>query len=1020
MAALERRCHPTLLFADLCDYTTLSETLDPEDMHELLQALEQLARRVVGKYRGSINQFVGDCILAMWGFPEPDEDGVRHAVDAALELHAGVRELGWRPTGVSLPRVELHSGIHSGLVFAREGDPLRGRYELTGDAVNTAARLCTAAENGDVLVSASALSGSESFFEVELVGALELKGRSRPVSAYRVLGRSKVETRLEARSKRGLTRFIGRECELSALESAALEATRRRGRALCVTGDAGIGKSRLFAELRARVSLTGVRVCGGVCESYRESGAPLLPFLQVSRELLGLTPGVDGAHGLVLAERGLAAIDEELLVHLPAFLQLHALRPLPGPPGAEQTQAAVIPALVSLLRAFVAKQPLVLLLDDWQWADGASTQVLGRLLRDLGDDALLVVVGARGVEADDPVLGPLERIELRPFSDQESGRMADELLPQAVARAQAAAIHRRSGGNPLFLEELCRVLVVGAAGNESEPNVVSTTVQGVIRARIERLPEPLAANLRVASVLGTEFPVWLFEGVTTTDGAGNALGELSRAGLLRPGDAPGSLRFQHGITREVVYESVRVRERLALHVQVARLLEERFQGVGLADQYEALALHYAAGQAHDEASRFAELAGDKAFASSALDRAREQYTSALEQLDRTTPATPELRRKWLAVVGKWAQTCVFDPSRNQLGVLQRAVAYAGELGDQRALGYAEYWLGWILYALGDQQAAVEHNRRALALAEQAQNASLQVQVLANLGQAYAAAGEYEAATEGLERAIEAKRLRSHESSRARSVPVGFAYALGCRALIHGDRGEFSAAHVQIQEAIDSVRDTGNPVEGSLLCLLGMIQIWQGRFEEALETAARGRATGERVNGRYVLAICRLVDGYARWVLEHSPAALEELEQAVHWLDQRQIRLYLSFGEGHLAQALFQAGAFARAAHHAARTLELAQRGDPMGAAMAYRTLAGLAVREGRCDDGHEQLALAFESAKVRGSSRETAVTELALGMFEHARDRREAARPLLERSLAAFEEMGMPWYRAEAARLLGC
>src|SRR4051812_25933332 len=271
MAALERRCHPTLLFADLCDYTTLSETLDPEDMHELLHALEELARRVVGKYRGSINQFVGDCILAMWGFPEPDEDGVRHAIDAALELHAGVRELGWRPNGEGALRVELHSGIHAGLVFAREGDPLRGRYELTGDAINTASRLCSAARNGDVLVSASTLSGSESFFEVEPVGALELKGRSRPVSAYRVLGRSKVETRLEARSKRGLTRFIGRESELLAVESAALDATRGRGRALCVAGDAGIGKSRLFDELRARVSVSGVRVCGGYCESYRES-----------------------------------------------------------------------------------------------------------------------------------------------------------------------------------------------------------------------------------------------------------------------------------------------------------------------------------------------------------------------------------------------------------------------------------------------------------------------------------------------------------------------------------------------------------------------------------------------------------------------------------------------------------------------------------------------------------------------------------------------------------------------------
>lgn len=1008
----DRRGHFTLLFCDLCDYTRLSELADPEDTHGLRRSIERLARQVIPKHRGSINQFVGDGILAVFGFPEPDEDGARRAVEAALELHALAPTIAWSsplPAGFEL---FLHSGIHSGLVFVNEGDSLHGRYELTGDAVNTAARLCSAAGKNEILVSEASLRGAESFFETEAIEPLVLKGKQKPVPAYRILGRSSVTTRFEARTRLGLTPFTGRTAELSRLESALAQAAIARGNALCVEGDAGLGKTRLLEEFERKIRAASIPVFKGTCEDYG-GVAPLKPFLQIVRELLSVPADLEPQRAALAVERGLAAIDDALLEHLPAFLQLLAL--VPWPRGeAERLQFSMVTAVIELVLAVAEKQTLVLVIDDFQWADDASKQVLGRLVRAIQSKRVLVVIGTRSVGRDDPVLGALPRIELTPFTEVESLRIVHALVSTRLKDWVALGIHRRSGGNPLFLEELCRSLASSEELDELDDVAISSSVQSLIHARVARLAPAQAELLRAASIIGNELSRELLKELVAVDELDAVIEDLMEAGLLRAGDAPGSLRFQHGITREVVYESVRVRDRRRLHAAVARLIQQRYAGASLADHYEALASHYARAGDAEKAFEYAELAGDKAASRSALDRARVEYANALSHLEKLT-TTPELGRRWLSIAGKWAAACVFNPARGQLSLLHAAAERAKELRAYDALGHALYWLGWIYYALGEQSASIEQYERALKLAEQAHDERLMAQLYANLGQSYAASGAYDLALVHLERSIEMKRSR--KDGRKHSVPVGFAYALGVKALVHGDRGQFHAAHIHIQEALDVVRDTGHAIEGSLLCLLGMIQIYQGRWQDALHTAERGRATGERVNGSYVLAICGAIRGYATWVLERSPEALEELERALTWCERREIGLYLSFAQTHLAQAMFEAGRFEAAEGLAEKALARASE-DPIGEAMAHRTLALLSSARGKLDEARAHCEAAQRSAERRGSEREVALTaltqaELELGWGDH-----QLAREHLDSARERFDEMVMPWHRAECERLL--
>lgn len=1003
-----RRCRVTLLFADLCDYTSLSEASDPEEVADLRERLMEMASEVVAKHKGTVNQFVGDGIQAVFGFPEADEDEVRHAISAALELGERARAL---EETAALPadfRLRMHSGVHSGLVFASSGDPRHGRYQLTGDAVNTASRLCSAAGRGEVIVSESTLQGFEGFFETEQVQPLTLKGKKQPVMALRVLASLPTETRFHARSKLGLSPYVGRQAELAALEAGLVRAEQGEGAALCVVGDAGLGKTRLMDELRQRSAQAGVRVYRGSCDSYG-GVTPLRPFLQIVRELLPVSEGAPVADRSAQVRSALSALSEELLVHLPAFLQLLSVRPHTVP-ATESHKLAGVTAVTALLDVVFKQGPLVLLLDDWQWSDGASIQVLGRLLRVLPQHACFIVVAARSLDHDDIVLGNTPRISLNPFSEAESMRAAGYLLGESPGETALRQVHGRSGGNPLFLEELCSALRRRSWVVEELDAGVPNTVHSLLRARVEGLDTHSAKLLRVASVIGNEFSDWLLARVAGVEDLETQLSSPQLTGLVVPSEASGTFRFKHGLAREVVYETIRVAERRELHRKVAEALEAHYHDVGLSDQYEPLALHYSGARDPERGAKFAELAADKAASSSALDGARTHYTAALAQLDEL-PLDSNLQSRWLNIVIKWSATSVYYPTREQLAVLARAGEYAQRLNDEARLAWIEHWTGWLFYALGGADAAIERLNRSLALSTKLKDQRLTGQVLVSIGQCHAAAGRYEPALDYLDRGLELKNAQP-------PLGVGSAYALGCRGLVLGDRGEFSAAYEHFDRALQIVANTGNAMEGSLLGLRGLVQIWQGSWQDALETAARGRATGERVNGPYVLAMCQAIVGYARFRLERDIDALESLRRAVKWLESRDIHLFLSFCYGHLALAELEVGRHDDAREYANRALRRARSGDPLGEAMAQRALSRIALARGDVATARLHQRLARESGERRGSPREAALAAYCLGQIESADGHADQARRAFGEAHSAFGTLSMNAHAGEAAQQL--
>jgi len=655
-------------------------------------------------------------------------------------------------------------------------------------------------------------------------------------------------------------------------------------------------------------------------------------------------------------------------------------------------------------------------LDDWQWADDASRKVLNNLRR-LADTALGVIVAIRELEATDPALHGARLLPLTPLSEEQTAQMIRALRPHDLELRIAQAIHRRSGGNPLFVEELCHSLYARQGQQWLEHSGLPPTLQGVIQSRIALLPPADAEILRVLSVFGPEVSLSLLSEVVEVDDLRGSLAALVREDILHSTEHDDVFRFKHGLARDVIYETVLIAERRRIHYAIARTIERQVASGALADQSEALAYHYSGAGDYEGAAKYAELAGNKAMAASALDRARFQYEAALSALDRL-PLDNEHMRRWLAISTQWAGACIYNPAPYQLPLLQRASRYASELADEGAQAQIEYWLGWIHYGLGEYVEAKAHCRNALVRAAAIKDEWFVAQLYANLGQSHATSGEYADAVAALTHSIGMRRGKPRYA-RGQPVSQGFAYSLGTRASAWAAMGDFDTADADMAEALAIAKHTGHPVEGSLLALEALVEIYRGRWEVAAQAASASCAVGERVYSAYIFSISSAFKAYAHFMLTHSPESLLDLRKAIQWLERHDFRLMISVPYGLMAEASIAAGDLDAASDYAERALARASRSDPLGEIMAYRALARRHSLDGPTPAEVERcLASAFAAAEQRGSRRDTALTRLLQGELGLRAGDSKQTESALSSALSEFEAMNMHWYADKARRLL--
>jgi class 3 adenylate cyclase/tetratricopeptide (TPR) repeat protein len=1004
-----RRCYLTVLFSDLCDSTALSASMEAEDYADILGRLRQIYETVITGHGGTIVRIQGDGVLAVFGFPEAQEGDGRRATEAALDLHEAVRRLVPTDASTHWPSPHLHSGIHSGLVLVQQGDMVLGRLELLGHVPNIASRLSDAAARDEILVSEETLGPESHFFETSPRRLIPVAGRPAPVGAYNILGRALIRTRFEASEKRGLLPLIGRQAELEMLEDFLDKTLAGTARHVAISAPAGVGKTRLSQEFLSRASRRGCRILRGYCESSL-SAEPMQPFLQMLRSVFGLAPDMaaaDAAEAVAryLDDAGLQSHGHEFLRAL-SFVSEGEAQSKSGKPVAGESTLAAMKALFAHL---LAGEPLVLFIDDWQWADAATRQLLSAL-RARERAGLFVLLATRGFEAGDASMNDIHVIDLPPFSEREAAQSIGELLPRADPFV-TAEISLYSGGNPLFIEELCH----SAAHEDMDRRLVrlhggAAWLNVLVESRVARLPEAQAELVRAAAVVGNVIPVWLLEELTGCAEDHPDVLSLAGADFIFPGEAPGTLRFKHGMTRDVIYDSVGLHPRRAMHLRIAEAVRKH-SGGAQDEAYEALAYHYGAGGRAQEAARYAELAADRAVAVSALDRAKAQYIAALTALD-ADPKSAQFHERWLSIANKLGLVCVFDASRKDLQIFRRAVVVAQHLGDQAALARAQYWLGYINYALGESRDAIHHCELASAAAQG--DDPLAVQIRATLGQAKTAACDYEGALPLLEEAIEIKRRHRSGSRPA----VGLAFSLVCRGWVLGDHGEFDAAYECFDDASAAVPGLTHEIGASIEGWRSAVLMWQGRWDDARRAAEESTRIAEQTRSLFQFCMGRAMVANAEWMMTRDLEALHRLEQATAWLEPREGALYRSFNHGWLASGLVSVGRAPEGRHHAARALTRGRSGDLIGVATAYRALAEAASAAGDRTRAEHYIDLAMGVARTRQSSHEIATTQLCAAGIANAFGDRPRANALLDAAVPAFDRMHMPWHMAEARKLV--
>jgi class 3 adenylate cyclase/tetratricopeptide (TPR) repeat protein len=998
------RRYLTLMFADLSESTRLGTLMEPEDYAAMLDNLRELYRRVINLHGGHIARVQGDGVLAVFGVPQSREEDARRAVEAALQLHSEVAKIKPEGLAASYGTLALHTGVHGGLVYLADGDVERGRFELVGDVPNTASRLSGVAGRGEILASTESLGPELHFFKTDQHRLAEIKGRSQALAICRIIGRSAVRSRFQSSRARGLTPFAGRRAELDALRDHLHAAHAGIPVGITILGGPGVGKTRLAEQLAHDPAAQGFRVLRGYCEA--DLGAePLQPFLQILRALCGIQPGVSKARAATLAAQMLAFTGESVRATL-----LQSM--LPGHAGQRPVDSnATILAMGSLFDALAVHHPILFLIDDVQWADDSSQQMLAAILQ--SHSRVVVVCTSRITELDAMAVSSGNSILLEPLDLEDARDNIRHKLPGADP-FMVAEIHRYSGGNPLFIEELCHALSASQVDQPLENRAGGAAwLNTLIESRFARLPSAHAQIVRVAAIIGNVVPLWLLQQVSGQALNAADLGELAAQDFLFPVADGDVLRFKHGITRDVVYASVALHERKAMHFQVAQALKEVAGQSESVDGHEALAYHYAACGQTDLAAHFAEMAGDKALGVSALDRARIQYLAALDALDQSPVLTPQLKVTWCEVAEKLGMACVFDPLALAQGltIFERALDLATQTGDDGLIARAHYWLAYLCYAKGLAKRAAQHCEISLALAEQKGYSRLAAQVRATLAQVLTSAANYQGAARLYELALDDKRKHIRPGS---AVAVGSAYTLSCQGLMLGDQGRFADAQTCFEEALNLLGDSKHSVGSSVRGWVAVVSMWQGRWEDALEVANFSCSIAEATRSRQLVATSRAQVGYSRWVLTGAPDSLNQILQATTWIEERNGRFTTSLNYGWLVDAYAELGDVAATRRYAARLFLRARDNEKIGEAMGCRALARLAANAGDFARAQHYLNLALKCAQVRNSPHEKAATQLYKAEIDIRRGSRGDARQALDEASLAFEKMQMLWHLDQA------
>jgi len=1006
----------TVLFSDMEGFTPLTEKLGPEEAYTIMDQVYEILIHKIHDYGGTVNEMTGDGIMALFGAPIALEDAPQRAIRSALATHREMTKFNerLRKEQEDTPPLRMRIGIHTGpVVVGTLGNNLRVEFKAVGDTVNLASRMEGLAEPGSTYVTEDTFKLTEGLFRFEALGEKKIKGKEKPHKVYQVIAPSTRRTRFDVSAERGLTPFVGRERELELLLDGFERSKAGRGQAFSIMAEAGVGKSRLLYEFRKAVAHEDVTFLEGRCLSYSRGVAyhPMIDILKSNFDIQGGDADVEISEKV---QKGLKILGADEASTLPYLLELLSVKDsgidkIPMSPEARKDR--IIEALKRIVLKGSEIRPLITAFEDLHWIDKSSEDHLKHLLESIPGARILLIFtyrpefvhtwGAKSFHS---------QVNLNRLSNRESLVMVSHILgTEDIDKDLEELILKKTEGVPFFIEELIKSLkdlkIMERKDNkyhlakDIKDLLIPSTIQDVIMARVDSLPEGAKGVLQTGSVVGREFSYDLIKRVTdiTQEELLSHLSVLKDSELLyERGIYPQSTYiFKHALTQEVAYDTLLLKRRKEIHEEIGRAIEALYPD-RLEEHYKLLAYHYARSGNADKAVEYLDLANQKAAKLNAMEEAKAYFDEAMELLD-TLPETEEnqQRRISLLVNQEFVVDLLFK-FQEYYDLLTRYEPMARGLVNPELVGAFYGRLGHCHFAFGHFDQGIKRLTKAAALCETAGNAEDAGYAYAWLGWNHLYRSHYDQVL-----AVKEELLRMMEQ---RFSPRWYVRGLcgASRACIC--LGRWDEAVEEAEKALKVAEESSdNSLVAFAAWTLSMAYTWRGDLGRGVEygelALQKAPTPGDKARSQRGLgwALCRA--GEPKKGIELLAAALAIVRPSRHMPSEIPTTCILSAG-------YCLAGEYDKARQTLEEGLEIAERcGARYYIGFAQRLLGEIALKTNPA-----QAVPHFEKSisilREIKAENELALAYAGYGQYHKQKGQIAQAREYLTNALEIFERLG--------------